>query len=169
MSRLLFLDIDGVLNAHERHANGYSPIRPDLVANLNLILDAVPDLQIVLSSAWRYTMREVCSVETLLCCHGANAAKRIHGLTNPDPLPNPCPSYDDREWWSRMGLLWRVDQICDYAWAHSASRFAVLDDLPLEVDHLFLCDPNVGLTAEIADAVVRHFGDSGESREGADA
>lgn len=53
--KFLFLDIDGVLNCEqttERYKK-YRGICPERVARLNKICEAVPDVQIVLSSTWR--------------------------------------------------------------------------------------------------------------------
>lgn len=51
--KVLFLDIDGVLNGHQRHANGYCGIDPGKVEHLNGIV-AETRCRIVLASAWRY-------------------------------------------------------------------------------------------------------------------
>lgn len=54
--RVLFLDIDGVLNGHEKHPDSpYTTIRPDCVKRLNRIVKAT-DCRIVVSSAWRYML-----------------------------------------------------------------------------------------------------------------
>lgn len=54
--KLLFLDIDGVLNDHTRTPSGYCGIQADKVSHLNFILKEAPEVQIVISSAWRYIM-----------------------------------------------------------------------------------------------------------------
>jgi len=51
--KVLFLDIDGVLNGHQRHDNGYCGIDPVKVELLNGIVEA-SRCRIVLASAWRY-------------------------------------------------------------------------------------------------------------------
>ncbi len=52
--KLIFLDVDGVLNGHEFQPGAQSNlIRPDCVARLNRILDAT-GAKLVISSAWRY-------------------------------------------------------------------------------------------------------------------
>jgi hypothetical protein len=53
---VLFLDIDGVLNGHEKHPGSpYTTIRPDCVQRLNKVL-AKTHCSIVISSAWRYML-----------------------------------------------------------------------------------------------------------------
>lgn len=52
--KLLFLDIDGVLNHCETAITPNAEfLDSDCIANLNYILDQVPELRIVLCSAWR--------------------------------------------------------------------------------------------------------------------
>lgn len=55
MARVLFLDVDGVLNhsgSYTGNALGAQPIEPDAVALLNEVIDAT-GCYIVLSSSWR--------------------------------------------------------------------------------------------------------------------
>lgn len=158
--KLLFLDIDGVLNDHSRFPNRYSGIHADKVQRLNRILAELPDLQIVLSSAWRYSFDNQFLAQQILCVHGVDCFERVHGVTALDPVPEDHPSYDDREWWDSMGLRWRKEQIEEYVAAHQPDRFAVVDDLPLGVACLFKTDGNVGLTEEICAQVIEHFSDS---------
>jgi len=66
MRKILFLDIDGVVNSHAyrkepKHSRGAygtmcscGEIDPLLVEKLNAILQGHPDTEVVLSSAWRY-------------------------------------------------------------------------------------------------------------------
>lgn len=58
MRKIIFLDIDGVLNSadyldHTKHCNGYSDISPKKVKLLKKIVDRT-GAEIVLSSTWRY-------------------------------------------------------------------------------------------------------------------
>lgn len=157
--KALFLDVDGVLNDHRKWPNKFAPILIEHVEHLNFILEQVPDLQIVLSSAWRYRFDNDYVIEALLCCHGVNAFERVHGRTEFDPASGEdFRPYDDVEWWSEMGIKWRGDQIREYVNLHRVQRWAVLDDLPLQVDHLFRTEAQVGLTGAIAQSVVAHFG-----------
>lgn len=155
--KLLFLDIDGVLNDHVRFENGYCPIKYDKALHLNTVLRHVPDLQIVLSSAWRYAFDTPYLVEQTLCRSGVNAYQRVHGVTSLDPLPDDAPPYTDKVWWDAQGLLWRNDQISNYVAAYQPQQWAAVDDLPLTVEHLFLADPEVGLTNRIAWDIICHF------------
>jgi hypothetical protein len=81
--RVLFLDIDGVLNSREVHDSvprrGWD-IYPEHVVHLNALLDRVPDLFIVVSSSWRleYTRGEL---ERELVAAGARVAGRVLGVT----------------------------------------------------------------------------------------
>ena len=54
--KVIFLDIDGVLNAGEfwNHDEGSFQVHDPLIQNLNLILKKVPRTKIVISSSWRY-------------------------------------------------------------------------------------------------------------------
>lgn len=135
--RLLFLDIDGVLNDHKPWPHTKcGRILAYCVAHLNDILDAVPESQIVLSSAWRYSFSTVNSIQSLLASHGAKSIGRVHGLTELDPpQENPLP-WTAREEWRRLGLLWRKAQIEKY-----------LDDLPLELENFVLTDGDMGMTS----------------------
>lgn len=150
--KLLFLDIDGVLNDHRQFKNRYSPIQPELVERLNLILEAAPDVKIVLSSAWRYSFPLKKSIQTLLAVHGATCIGRIHGKTDRDPehWTATHPKAHDREYWSQKGLQWRRDQIIAYAQKAQCDRFVVLDDLPLDMDQLVKTDPLRGISVNNA-------------------
>ena len=170
MTRLVFLDIDGVLNDHTIMPNGFTTIQPDKVAHLNRILAAVPDLQIVVSSAWRYHVingdMTVRGMEMLLRTHGIDCAGRVHGITDPDPETfhpdDHKPPYDAEKWHER-GLKWRAVQIQDYCRRarYKHELCCTLDDLPLDLDQdrqpFVQTDKNIGLTAELADEVIRRL------------
>ena len=61
MSKILFLDMDGVLNimsdsyySHSYLELGQDPIESHLLSRLEFIMSRVPDLKIVISSSWGY-------------------------------------------------------------------------------------------------------------------
>jgi hypothetical protein len=71
--KIIFLDIDGVLNGHVAFGNGYCGIRQENVAELNHLLQEVPDAKIVISSSWRYMMPDSMNLDgfcNLLLSHG---------------------------------------------------------------------------------------------------
>ncbi len=51
--KIIFTDIDGVLKPFEAHKLGMYDFYPPCVDNYNKIFEAIPDLKIVVSSAWR--------------------------------------------------------------------------------------------------------------------
>lgn len=101
---IIFLDIDGVLNAHE-------DIQPDVlsatidkgkVARLNHILRAT-GAKIVLTSAWRYFVHRgemnIAGLDWLLRTHGI-LADRLVGITEPDTMiPASTPYNGDPKTW----------------------------------------------------------------------
>jgi len=169
-TKLLFLDIDGVLNRHDRHANGVCGLHPECVRELNRILDAVPDLQLVIISAWRYYIHDGFmnhdGFVMMLQTHGVACYGRIHGYTRRDTRAwkshNPTP--EEIEEWNIYGIEERGEQIHEYIAALpeivGQARFAIIDDLPLSWHCLFQTNKSVGLTPAIADRVIEHFGES---------
>lgn len=64
-NRVIFLDIDGVLNSHERIEHCETPdgllgVDTLLCERLNRVVDAYPDLVFVLSSTWRVRRWDWC-------------------------------------------------------------------------------------------------------------
>lgn len=158
---LLFLDIDGVANDHSKLPGSvYCGIQLDRVAILNRILYAVPDTQLVISSAWRYMLlagdMTLRGFEYLLNTHGVHAEGRLHGCTCSDEEIEPHPQTLDQRAWRAYGLRVRPKQILRYVnvTAFPCRKFAVLDDLPLKVPHLVQTDGAVGITNKEADLVV---------------
>lgn len=159
--KLIFLDIDGVLNAHEKLPSGYCGIARPCVDQLNRILAAVPDAQLVISSAWRYlVLRENMTVkgfEYLLLVHGVQCHERVHGITDADGAIADEPNHFDTDAWKVAGLKWRCEQIQNYlqrqpCWGRE--DYLVLDDLALSVPNLVKTDGEVGLTAADADRAI---------------
>lgn len=130
--RVLFLDIDGVLNAHEFDpAVMCGQINPDKVARLNRVLTA-SGASIVLSSAWRYLIHRgemnLMGFEWLLRSHGV-LADRLVGITRPDVMeratyrgePGTWPVCDERG-------QQITDYIRDKIGYARLERYAVVDD-----------------------------------------
>lgn len=156
--RLIFLDIDGVLNDHSQLPSGYCGIRRESVEHLNHILDSVPDAKIMISSAWRYMILRgdmtVKGFEYLLLVHGVKCRNRIEGHTGADGSIEDEPNHFDVDAWKIAGLRWRADQIVEEVCYWEPKAYAVIDDLPLSVPNLVQTDGKIGLTREHADRVI---------------
>jgi hypothetical protein len=159
--RLIFLDIDGVLNDHAKLPSQYCGINLDRAKLLNGLLEEVPDAMLVISSAWRYLIYEgnmtLKGFEYLLMVHGVCCHERIHGITERDPAVTPHTL--DVEAWRKNGIAWRAEQIRCYVAQHKPERYVVLDDLPLMVDNFVQTDGKIGLTdSSVEDALrfLRH-------------
>lgn len=153
---ILFLDIDGVLNTHTALPSGYCGIDRERARILNWILFEVPELKLVISSAWRYMMirgdMTLKGFEYLLLVHGIACHDRLHGRTDADPVVEPC--HFDAEAWRTSGLKWRASQINNYVRRHGIMRYAVVDDLDLQVSNFVRIDDAVGLSQHDAVRVI---------------
>lgn len=153
--KYLFLDIDGVLNAHEFDREVLcGQIHRDKVYLLNGVLRDT-GAKVVLSSAWRYIVHRgeatVAGLDWLLRSHGMLAG-RLVGVTRPDTMERgKTYSGDPKDWCpvaNERGL-----QIRDWFVQHqiAPARYAVVDDLDLGIiaaGHPFVqTEGTVGLTA----------------------
>lgn len=114
MIKLIFLDIDGVLNQHEYNINtGCCTIDKDKAALItNLAIDT--NSNIVISSAWRYMVyggaMTMIGFNYLLNTHGL---PKIHGITRQDLSQNEPRGF----------------QITDYLKNFNPSKYIIFDDL----------------------------------------
>jgi KaiC/GvpD/RAD55 family RecA-like ATPase len=131
--KIIFLDIDGVLNCKKTSNPRRFPYIVDrrLLARLKRLLDRT-GAKVVLSSTWRYDPAGVFSAK-----HG--------GI----PFIDVTPDMPKRP---------RRDEILAWLKKHpKVSRFAVIDDEDDELDELPLFQPlaDTGLTGEVVRGVVR--------------
>jgi hypothetical protein len=141
LMRVIFLDIDGVLNCKRTPNPRKLPyvIDPVLLERLLRLLDR-SDAKVVLSSTWRYDPA------------GLFSARRL-GVPFIDVLPD-------------MPGQPRRDEILAWLVAHpDTNRFAVIDDEDDELDELPLFQPNpaTGLTDEIVEGLAAYL--SGNSAQ----
>lgn len=136
--KLLFLDIDGVLNTHQTFSNGYCGIEFELADRFNAVLEAVPAAQIVVSSSWRYMiLRGAMTLEGfthMLSVCGIAAWGRVHGYTDEDH-----PKIPDH-------IDCRAYLINRYVAQHKPTAWVAVDDLPLPLDSFVRTDEKTGLT-----------------------
>lgn len=144
MARLIFLDVDGVLNREADsivHAEGWLPdpsdvMEQELIQNLKFIVDAA-GAEIVVSSSWRHFKD---AYRILL------AALWTHGLRVRDRTPG--------------GLGKRGDQVKAWlAGEDGEPSYVILDDhddfLPAQRPHFVHTDPAQGLTLADARAAIQ--------------
>lgn len=132
--KVLFLDIDGVLNSAEWFLSGVPKniwdLDPKAVRRLKRILEAT-GAKVVLSSAWRKYPKEVAHLRTLFdihdmtpvmttflgCTHRRPDGGPQHGADNcTDPLTHPVPRHEEISAWLA---------------AHpEVTAFAIVDDDP---------------------------------------
>lgn len=162
--KLLFLDIDGVLNEHDfDHEALSNPIHRDKVQILNRVLK-VTGAHIVLSSAWRYIIHrgeaDLRGMDWLLRSHGL-LANRLCGITRLDKMMMRPWNGEPQQWKECPVENERGRQISDYLERHACplQAYAVVDDLDLgitQAGHPFVqTNGKVGLTDAHADALIR--------------
>lgn len=160
--KIIFLDIDGVLNAHEFDEEILcGQIHKDKVQLLNHVLRAT-DARIVLSSAWRYLIhREEMNLqgfEWLLRSHGV-LANRLIGLTRKDTMRKVNTYSGIPHEWPLANE--RGEQISDwlsyYAEDYNPTKYAAIDDIDLGIrphHPLVLTDGSVGMTQANAEELM---------------
>jgi hypothetical protein len=160
MKPVLFIDIDGVLNAHEWDpAVMCGQIHADKVARLNRVL-LTTGAEIVVSSAWRYIVlrgeMNPMGFEWLLRSHGV-LGDRLIGFTGPDTMERQPYTGDPTTWLpapNERGL-----QISRWLSENGPRQYAVVDDLDLGITaagHPFVQTVGtVGLTDADADRLIR--------------
>lgn len=169
MTNIIFLDIDGVLNAHTlcptAQSNGIDREKVHLLNQVILATDA----KIVLSSAWRYLVHRgemsLTGLDWLLRSHGLKAGALI-GVTDKDTMINR------EEWKGTAGREWpmvneRGQQILKWMkLAENAHRdrgfnFIALDDMDLGITEagvpLVQTDGKVGLTQDDTNKLLTFF------------
>ena len=170
--KILFLDFDGVLNTDRYQAVLHSQalptsdefgalFDPDAVASLRAIIDAVPDLKIVIESSWKAlginTMRRMWEVRSL-----PGEVYDISPHIDNDELLLSV-DLDDPEAFSKLEGLGKGGEIQAWMDAHheEVEAYVIVDDVDEfqgELgDHLVVTDPREGLTNSKAIEAVRRL------------
>ncbi len=143
--KILFLDIDGVVNCSttpQRH-EGFIGIDPYMAILVDRIIQAT-GCKVVLSSSWRHFPTGVAEVKDKVC--------ELLSVTSEIPLdacldPNKQRGYEIQAWLQTP--------------IHNVQRYAILDDnndmLNEQQEHFFRTYWEKGLTQEIADKVIAHL------------
>jgi len=123
MTKIIFLDIDGVLNCQTtvERFRGCTGIDPAKVLLLNKVVEAVPNVKFVLSSTWRWAV----GYKETICMLNAN------GFTGTFVGETPQGS----EVWQHqtkltMGQIRRGHEIQLWLDRNNTDNFVILDDVP---------------------------------------
>lgn len=164
--KIIFLDFDGVLNteAWQRHCmtralpteDGFGPVfDPEAVANLAAIIDAVPDVGVVITSSWKWEGVE--KMKRLWQKRGLPGT--LLGIT-----PDYVPDFDERTF---ERVLQGELPVCRgaeiVAWQEQNNAqdcpYVIFDDLPdfypEQQPHYIETDPHIGITAEDASTAIK--------------
>ncbi len=167
--KIIFLYVDGVLNDHIQHGNMYCGIVPHCAGELNRILDAVPEAQIVLSSAWRYDgnggLLTPKAIEGMFQTHGIKCHGRIRGTTVSDEAI--WGHGRNFEFMALHGKNCRIRQIRQYLFGDADNCFGaseddvfpyvVIDDLDMTTafgNRMILTNGKLGLTPPMTDLAI---------------
>lgn len=128
---IIFLDIDGVLNNHNKVVDHYCGIDTYNVKVFNKLIEAL-DAKIVVSSAWRYMI-----LRGAMSLTGFSYLLKTHGVKG-DLIGHTC---SDEEVPERSGQIsrWLEDNNYD-------DIYIVLDDLEISGHPQIRTDGNKGLT-----------------------
>lgn len=144
-TKVLFLDLDGVLNGHEYDSQAEScTIKPECVEHLNKVL-YVTGCNIVISSAWRYMV-----LNGAMTLKGFEYLLRTHKLRCKDLLLDTLPL--DKE----QNEAGRALLIEEWVEQHKPKKWAVVDDLALPVNpkNFVRTDGTLGLQQRNAEDLI---------------
>lgn len=169
MNRIIFLDFDGVLNTESYQAQLRQEGRtgrdedgplfdPAAVGNLKRILDAVPDVRIVIESSWK--VEGLGQLRRMWERRGLPG--KIHDVT-PDVMSEELLTLDlsDPDIMSKLEDLGKGREISQWMEEHAEGecQYVILDDVPefsgkLAAHHV-LVRPDVGITEADVEKVIR--------------
>lgn len=132
--KVIFLDIDGVLNTSETLEKGIyiDPERANLIKKILKETGA----KIILSSTWRFSPLGIKAVQ--------EAVGEVLDIT-----PN------------NNGLTSRGNEIKQWLDSHPVEKYAIIDDnvdmLKEQSPHFFQCPWNDGITSELTERIIKHL------------
>lgn len=147
--KVLFVDVDGVLNNRRtiHEATDYVGLDKEMCFHLGRI-KLHTGCELVMSSSWRFQMESVADVEKAI-------GYKFYART---------PLFTAKESEFRRGeeiREWLFSHRTMVGWDGAIERLAILDDdndfYPEQQPFFFKTSFEVGLTREIADAVIKHL------------
>ena len=153
MNKIIFLDVDGVLNTRStirRTSDGFPFVDARKVLRLREVVERT-GAQIVLSSSWRYGATKGATVwEQLAYCELREEFMRAR-----------CPLWIDITPCLPQTKRWK--EINAWLSLHDVDRFVIIDDIWEELlpfnDHLVVTTMKDGLTKERAELAIKILGE----------
>ena len=142
--RVIFLDVDGVLNSTKTIKKfGFDFIDPFLVALVARIVRET-EAKIVLSSTWRLESKDKELVDQALAQHGLELIGQTPHIQRP---------FEEGNW------VRRHEEIQAWLDENPTSKFAIIDDDgdAMIEGSFFQTEEDRGLTVQIAEAIIAHF------------
>lgn len=147
--KVLFLDIDGVCNCEDtftKDPNAYFPIdlfMTYLVGKITIFTGC----EVVLSSSWRHHKESVEFINKRIVTLLDTTGNEPHDNTRPSGVENCQRGREIKAWLDKHPEV---------------TKYAILDDdsdmLPEQLPNFFKTSWKIGITAEIADKIIRHLG-----------
>lgn len=173
--KIIFLDIDGVLNDHEfSDLSQSTTIHGFCMSRFNKILEFSKCTEIVLSSAWRYMINGkdmTCKGFTyMLRTHGLSKFASVIDTTVPDEFCVKCEKGDLARPWQVGGSMaefncitcgftqTRHEQILYWLRKNKPLHYVILDDLDLDFGnnwHFIQTNGKIGLRDAEVDAAIK--------------
>lgn len=147
--KVIFLDIDGVLN---RYVPNTPQFCPKCVEQINRVL-ATTEAHVVVSSSWRQLMIDQDSGRADMTIEGFSMMLRTHGIYGLKIIGHIGPDLDD---YTRGGLIRKWLKTHRF---EAVDRYVVIDDcdegISAESLPFVKTNPNDGLTLDAANDVIR--------------
>ena len=133
--KIVFLDIDGVINGHEHcHLKEGVRINPKPASYLNNLLER-SGAKVVLISSWRRWIND-----GHMTCHGFSRVLWSHGVDA--KVIDALPAYDE----SKSHRDDRREKLLQWLEDHpEVTSYVILDDLDLQLENLIRPNPAIGL------------------------
>lgn len=143
---VIFLDFDGVLNIIDGNNSTYMKqelhFEKELINNLNILMDLIPDLKIVISSSWRLDFED--ALNNLSLC-GFNFKHKIIGHT---------PIFNDSSIKTRLGEIRAWLKYNSYN--NKRIDYLIIDD-ELTGFNVLTIDKKIGFNKDMLNRVIDFF------------
>lgn len=144
MDKIIFLDIDGVLNRGGTHGEE-GMLNNELVPIFKKMLTELPDVKVVISSSWKHNTAALKAILDTVC--------EFIGTTPYVPMEKTDST------------MRRGAEIQAWLDGHEVEKYAIIDDtgtmLDAQFPNLFRTLGHIGLTKKIAEKVIKHFSING--------